>query len=468
MKLINTLFAFLAVGVLGCKKFVQIDAPNDRIVTESVFNNTAAATSAVQAIYTQMTQDSYNISLWGGLLSDELTNYSGDADIISLYSNSMNGKVTPGIWGHAYSYIYQANAVIEGLSKYGGGNAAVAQQLTGEAKFIRAWWYFYLTNCYGDVPLATTTDYTINRQLSRTSKSDVYQQIVNDLKDAETQLNSNFVDQSDTSITTDRVRPSNWAEKALLARAYLYNGDYANAITKATEVINNSSLFTIEPDLNRVFLKNSSEAIWQLAVPNPTQLGSINTPDGYWFILNTAPNNSGSFNISTVSNQLWSAFEPGDQRKLSWIGQFISSPDTFNFPYKYKVYQSSDITEFTMMLRLAEQYLIRAEAKAQLGTDLASAAADLDVIRNRAGLSNYAGPLQKDSLMAAILHERQVELFTEWGHRWFDLVRTNTANQVMGVVTPLKGGSWNPNWQLFPIPQSEIFIDSHLSQNTGY
>ena len=464
-------FGCLSIGLLAaCKKFVEIGPPNTRIVTASVFNNSSATTSALLGIYTQMTQDSYSMSLYGGILSDELTNYSAEPGIISLYSNSMSSITTPGPWNNAYNYIYQANAIMEGLGKYGGGNAAIAQQLMGEAKFIRAYWYFYLTNCYGDVPLATTTDYTVNSQLARTARSDVYKQIISDLKDAETLLNSNFVDQSDTATTADRVRPTTWAAAALLARTYLYMGDYINAGEKATEVINDSTMFAIQPDLSQVFLANSSEAIWQLAVPTPGFISSSNTLDGYAFILNMIPRNSGNTNISTISNQLIGAFEPGDQRKISWIGKFIvSAPaDTFNFPFKYKVYQSGNITEYTMMLRLAEQYLIRAEAGVQTNADPASILKDINTVRHRAGLPDYAGGMDKQSLLSAILHERQVEFFAEWGHRWFDLIRTNEVDDVMKMVSPLKGGTWSSTGKLFPIPQSERWKDTHLTQNDGY
>jgi hypothetical protein len=316
--------------------------------------------------------------------------------------------------------------------------------------------------------LATSTDYTVNSQLSRVARSAVYKKIIKDLEDAEVLLNSNFVDQSDTTITIARVRPSKWAAAALLARTYLYTGDYVKAATKATEVINNFSMFTIEPDLSKVFLANSPEAIWQLAVPTPAL---YNTFDGFSFILIAAPNSGGMNNISTISDSLLNAFEIGDQRRIQWIGGFTTtdSPSvTYYFPYKYKVYQSSDITEYTMMLRLPEQYLIRAEAGVQTNADMASVLHDINVIRHRASLPDYAGGTDKQALLDAILHERHVEFFAEWGHRWFDLIRTDKANQVMSMVTPLKGGNWSPNWQLSPIPQTERERDIHLSQNNGY
>jgi hypothetical protein len=120
------------------------------------------------------------------------------------------------------------------------------------------------------------------------------------------------------------------------------------------------------------------------------------------------------------------------------------------------------------VLRLSEQYLIRAEAEANVG-DSTDAISDLNVIRARAGLSSYADTTQ-GSLLSAILHERQVELFTEWGHRWFDLCRSGNAISVMSTVCPQKGGTWNPNGYqvLFPIPKTELINDVNLTQNPGY
>src|SRR6202000_1804437 len=98
---------------------------------------------------------------------------------------------------------------------------------TGEAKFIRAFWHLYLTNVYGDVPLALTTDYNVTGKLSRTPRVQVLQQVITDLKDAQSSLNSNYVDVTDTTATTERVRPNKAAATALLARVCLYLGDYA-------------------------------------------------------------------------------------------------------------------------------------------------------------------------------------------------------------------------------------------------
>lgn len=478
--------AFILFGIssaISCKKFVQIPPPNTQLVTATVFDNSAAATSAQIYIYTAMKNESFNMAQSCGLLSDELKNYSTNALLQQYYTNSMVTSTVStsfaGPWATAYPvYIYPANAIINGLEKSNSLPSLVVKQLTGESKFIRAFWLFYLTNLYGDVPIVTTTDYTINSKLGRSTQADVYQQVINDLKDAESLLNANYVDASDTTITTERVRPNKATAQALLARAYLYTKQWAQAEIEATTVISNpmyklcKNLDALMGD-NYVFEKNSQEAIWQLQTPLPS---IANTPDGGNFVLISAPKTTTN-NSATVSSQLLTSFEQGDLRLQHWVGTYTNATINYKFPYKYhsynvKVNSLSDATEYIMMLRLAEQYLIRAEARAQQ-QNTTGALADLNAIRNRAGLANYAGPTDRVSLLAAIFHERQVELFCEWGHRWFDLNRTNMINTVMGQpggVYNAKGGQglWNDNRRLMPIPQPERLNDPNLTQNPGY
>jgi hypothetical protein len=125
--------------------------------------------------------------------------------------------------------------------------------------------------------------------------------------------------------------------------------------------------------------------------------------------------------------------------------------------------------QYSVVFRLGEQYLIKAEADANSG-DSTDAIVDLNSIRSRAGLGSY-NLVSNGPLLPAIMHERQVELFTEWGHRWFDLQRTGTINAVMGSpgdVCSNKGGQWSPNWQLFPVALSELEEDPNLIQTPGY
>jgi len=145
----------------------------------------------------------------------------------------------------------------------------------------------------------------------------------------------------------------------------------------------------------------------------------------------------------------------------------LSGGVAYNFPTKYRVIDyNAPVTEYSVVLRLAEQYLIRAEARVQQGR-LAEGRDDINAIRKRAGLG-VTPESTKDGLLSAILQERRVELFTEFGHRWIDLKRTGQINQQMQIAAPFKGITWNSNDQLYPVPQFDITRNPNLSQNTGY
>ncbi|TCD01294.1 RagB/SusD family nutrient uptake outer membrane protein [Pedobacter psychroterrae] len=459
-------------SITGCKKYLQIPAPSNSISSQSVYIEDATAIGVLNGIYIRM-QGNTDLSIYPGCSADEFSLSNTSAATFNLtYSNNLNSDATGNrdFWSAFYKHVYYANAAIEGLTQSSTLTPAVKQQLIGEAKFVRAWCYFYLVNFYDDVPLALTTDYKDNAVLARSPKAQVYQQIIADLTDAQTKLNTNFVDVTLLKTTTERVRPTKWAATALLARAYLYYGNlmgdatnYQKAADQASAIIQNSSLFRLEP-LNNAFLKNNQEAIWQLEA-TPTSVGGY-TQEAYVFIIPvTGPSVT---NPVVISPFLLAAFEPGDQRQTSWINNVNISGTTLYYPYKYKNnVLRSPATEYETVFRLSEQYLILAEAKARQG-DLSGAALSLNMVRARAGLPNTTATNQPD-MLAAIQHERQVEFFTEFGHRWFDLKRTNTVNAIMSVVTPKKGGrSWDPNQALYPIPLLQIQAAPSLKQNSGY
>jgi len=139
----------------------------------------------------------------------------------------------------------------------------------------------------------------------------------------------------------------------------------------------------------------------------------------------------------------------------------------YYYPFKYKLYKIDDAEgEYFMMLRLAEQYLIRSEARTQMN-NINGGLDDINVIRTRAGLKE-ASDLSKDSLLKVILQERRSEFFSEGGHRWFDLKRTGKADEIMQGACVLKGGQWFSYKQLLPIPIDDIRLNPNLTQNPGY
>jgi len=475
------LFSGFAVIQTGCKKLVTVDSPSNGLTSENVYTNDATASAVLISRYaglgssTPLRAFSINsISLVSGLSADELTLYGGVANtnttLAQYYLNSLSAGTSTSssstIWSDFYSNVYAVNLALERLAVSGSLTPAVKQQLMGEAKFLRAFYYFYLVNLYGDVPLTITSDYRVDAVLSRAPQAQVYQQITADLKDAQNLLTGGYVGSDAKSSTTERLRPNKWAATALLARTYLYRQQWDSAELEATAVINNTSLYGLCPILNNVFLKNSTESIWQIQPVNP----GWNTEDARIFILpSTGPTGNSSVTGYPVylSSRLFDSFEASDQRRVDWVDSVTVNGSTYYYPYKYKsATLNAPVTEYLMVFRLAEQYLIRAEARAWQN-NIGGATSDLDTIRKRSGLPDISANDQT-SLIAAILHERQVELFTEWGNRWLDLKRTRNLDIVMDSAALDKHTNWNSNWRWYPIPSYEIVQDPHLVQNPGY
>ncbi|MFC0773400.1 RagB/SusD family nutrient uptake outer membrane protein [Terrimonas alba] len=451
------LISLLISVTTSCKKFVEISAPNDQIVAVTVFADDATATAAINGLYSNIMDFNNSIlnggiTLCVGLSADEIYNRNSNPEDDAFRSNSVRPEsenVLNWLWAPAYSRIYHANAIIDGCANSTRLSSTVKQQVTGEAKFIRALLHFYLANLFGDVPLVTTTDYKINQSTARTKKEEVYAQIISDLVDAKNLL-------PDTYIAADRTHPNKWTAVALLARAYLYNREWNKAEETASEIIDAGS-YTLVNDLATVFTSNSQEIIFQLA-PSPA---FYSTAEGLAFVPGAALMSRPAYLLTP--DQL-SSFETSDKRKQYWTNvKNVNGIDYF-YSYKYKIRSSTiPADEYNIVLRLGEQYLIRAEARAQQDKVL-EAAADINIIRSRAGLLPTI-VATKEELLTAILQERRTELFAEWGHRWFDLVRTGNADAALQALK-------SPNWQLtdtlFPLPISQLKLNTALKQNPGY
>jgi hypothetical protein len=459
----------LSLALANCKKTLQVSFPPPELPDTKVLGNDSSTLDVVTSVYISMSgpgpiDGPNSMYLELGLAADELDEYYSDADLLAIYTDNFS----PGqdyFWNYLYTQIYACNAVINSQPAAQVATASsLRRQAIGEAAFLRAFLLFYATTLYGEIPLPTTTDYRINNVLSRNPQTVVYAQIINDLTTASRLLGADYLDGRGRS-TSDRVRPNKWAAMALLARANLYAGNWADAEAAADSVIAAGAQYTLPTDLNQVFLVNSPEAIWQI----PPVLQSVNTYAAFIFFLDKAPDFQHPVAMSPF---LLNTFEPGDLRLSKWVGQSnVPTTDStrgviYHYPYKYKVSFSTPAQEYLMVMRLGEQYLIRAETRARQG-DLIGAAADLNQLRNRAGLPG-TGAATQSQLLTAVAHERQVELFTECGDRWLDLKRTKSLDSVMQVVTPHKGGVWHSYDSLLPIPITEIHINPHLTQNPGY
>jgi len=476
MKIIHIKWTFIiaVTGIFilpGCKKYLDIPLPVNTITGASAFNTDVSASAVVTGNFMNLFNIGFlgsqttNVGYTTGLYSDELQNLDNtNSTNKAFYTDAVQNTFTGPQWSDLYSKIFQVNAALDGIE-----NSKVTlinkNQWVGESLFNRAFLYFYLVNLYGDVPLALSIDYKVNNTLSRTAMAKVYQQIIADLLQAQSLLSDDYKDGS-SAITTSRARPNKGAATALLARVYLYTGDWANAAAQATAIINNPNYQLVAA--SQTFLTASKEIIWGLAptsasgfvidykmynngMPNP--IIGTNVPKSYGV-------------IAALSASLVNAFEAGDARFTAWVRTVpvASTATTYYFPNKYKTNSSG--TESYVMLRLAEQYLIRAEARSQQN-NISGAQSDINVIRTRAGLGMTTATTQA-ALLTAVANERRTEFFVEPGHRFFDLKRTGTVDAVMTIAAPLKGGTWASFKQIWPVPANDLLQDPNLTQAPGY
>lgn len=469
---------FLLVMFSSCKKFIQVDAPVNNTNAENVYSNDATAAAVLTGIYSQMSDWDYDLANNSGLTSitvftalsgDELTLFDlNNFNLLPYYRNDLSEQTNSGFfWSTTYTLLFSINSAIEGLNKSKALSPAVKEQLIGEAKFLRAFCYFYLVNLYGEVPLVLTTDWKTSSSITRSPVANVYDQIELDLEDASELLNAKYVN-SDARTpynagAEERVRPTKWAASALLSRVYLYREKFAKAEEEATKVINNSGLFGLT-DVGSVFRKNSRESVWQL---QPVRTGeNSNTAEGALFVLPTEGPNGSDYPV-ILNKSLVDKMEPGDLRTTNWIDSVKPDNIAYYYANKYSIGKvSTNTQEYVTVLRLAEQFLIRSEARSRQN-NIEGAKSDLNSIRSRAGLANTTAGDQA-SLLAAIKKERVCELFVEWGHRWFDLKRYKDIDAVMLVESQRKGGTWSPYKSLFPIRRSEMNTNPNLFQNEGY
>ena len=452
----------------SCESILDIDPPTDSITADVTFSTPEGIRTAATGFYTDNFLNNLmyyqGLELYVSQLSDELLARSGQfADLSQCNYNSSTSYIH-NLWDAPYSSIYGAN---DFLGHVEGSTVLPESELNvyrGEPLFFRANAYFYLVNLFGDVPLLTTYDVNVTSKASRTPKAEVYQQIINDLQQAQQLLNNSG--NGTTRISTD-------AATALLARVYLYTEQWDKAVSESNKLLpsvdggqgNNYQLETVE----RVFLSTSSETILASNQEGFTGTGSYvgYTRIGNLFIPNVRATYASYYFSDELVNDVRS--ESKDLRN-SWIGEKTGSGGKiYYYPYKYKnvtTPSSAANYENYVILRLAEQYLIRAEASVHQG-NMQQAVADINKIRQRAALSPYSGNLNKNDLLLEIEAQRRKEFFFEQGHRWMDLNRTGRADAVYGS-TSYKKLNWKSYRSLLPIPEQQIGRNRNLIQNPEY
>ncbi|WP_435356239.1 RagB/SusD family nutrient uptake outer membrane protein [Emticicia sp. SJ17W-69] len=441
----NWLFVGTTVALMaGC------DSRLDVKPTQSIDESTALATSQdVEVTLIGAYDGLSSINLYGGAVQ-----YSGDllgddaevrfggtfATLDELWRKTMtttNGQ-TQATWLQAYNTINRANNVLASLDKV---EAAKKSTVEGEARFIRGLVYFDLVRlwakAWGDgdnntnlgVPIVTTPTRVVSEadSRSRASVAAVYTQVLEDLTKAESLLGN----------ITDAGFASKNAAQAILARVYLQQGNYAAARDAANKVIT-SSQFALAPTFEEVFddASNDGEMIFKIKVSDQDGGNDLNT-----FYAPSTYQGRGDIRIQAKHLALYAA---GDTR-----GTFFVRASNNNYTAKF-LDQYGDVP----VVRLAEMYLIRAEANQRLSTSIgATPLDDVNIVRSRSG----AKPLPLVDLNA-ILAERKLELS-------FEGLQVHDAKRLKRNVGAL---AFSDNKLVIPIPQREIDTNKSLVQNPGY
>jgi hypothetical protein len=444
-------FAWIAAATLltSCDSPLEVD-PTASIDSETALNTPRGIELALNGVYRSLQSGAlYSLDemVFADLYADNLTftgTFQTHREVSLRNVTTSNGDILAK-WGAAYIGINRANNVIDAAPN-AGLTAALAGQYRGEALFVRALHYYNLVRWFGDVPLVLAPSTGVDPVTSfpsRETAANVWARIVTDLEEAVTLL------------PTPRLngRATRGAAQALLARVYLERGatgDYALAVARATSVIGASTLYS----MNAVYranwtTKHSPESIFEVSY-------SVNNTNNLSFWYYPQPL-SGRWGFSP-SLDLYNSYAVGDVRRDASIAiSPTAAACTSNCRYGIKYHRIATSDDNVPLLRLAEMYLIRAEANARLGTADATVQADINVVRARAGLAATAAAGQA-ALLTAILNERRWELAFE-GHRFFDLRRHGVATTTLAIAA---------NRLLFPIPQAERDINTSLSQNTGY
>lgn len=444
------------VAVAGL--FTACDSPLDTNPTTSIDASTALTSArgvelAVNGAYRQLQSGSLysRVELaFSDMYTDNLNytgTFTGDREVSIRAIQPSNGEVG-GIWSASYVGINRVNYILDALPKVSDLTEAQRASYRGQMLWLRGVYYSILVKYYGGVPIVDKPTQSVDSasiNLPRATQAETYAFLIKDLEEAATLL----------SAARSNGRATQGAANALLARVYLETGDNTRARDKATGILSNTA-YRLVPSFNDLWLvtnKNSSESIYevQFTTTNANSAAFWFAPTALGGRLGFAPT-SGPLPNGGIG--LYDAFQAGDTRRDASIATH-SSGQRYGFKYR----QIGAGTDNIPVLRLAEQYLIRAEANARLNAAAATVQADINVIRNRAGLANLSATVtSQQALLDAILQERRVELAFE-GFRFMDLRRHGKALALLGI---------SAQKLLWPLPQSERDVNPNLVQNPGY
>ncbi|WP_128544144.1 RagB/SusD family nutrient uptake outer membrane protein [Larkinella soli] len=446
-KQISLLTIMTLLGTTACQDFLT-ENPVTNIGQNLALSSEDRIRRAMNGAYSALQVNEYYGFEWPNAvwLSDDnvfaagagTTDLQFDNYDILASSNTMEIN-----WRAMYQVINQANNILDAVGTVGdpGFTTEEKNDLAGQALFLRALAYFDMVRTWGGVPLVLTptAGFSDAAFVKRNSPDEVYAQVQKDLDEAEQKLPER----------TDRTLAGKKTAQALKARLFLYRKDWANAEKFAGMIIESKDYALVTPYERFLTEKNTPESIFEIAY-NPVDQNAT----GGAFL---PQSKGGSYRLGPTKEIVDLLRDPakGGTRSVT-VGTFNLNGTTTYHVNKYRQAGSTNDSPI-WVLRTAEMYLIRAEARAQLGK-IQEGAADLNAVRQRAQVAAVS-PATKEDLLQRIEDERRLEFAFE-PHRWFDLVRTGRAGTVLKITTA--------NKLVFPVPTSEIRANPNLTQNTGY
>jgi len=444
MKRIIYIAMIIGLAAASCTKMLDVE-PAQSISSDQAIKDQAGVAKAITGAYYSL----HDVGNYGrnrviieDLAADNLVWTGTTRDYQQVAENliASDNAIIEGIWASNYDCINRVNNVLDRIGGISMGDAD-RNLYTGDALFLRALSHYNLLLYFGGVPIKTkpTLDLTTINQ-ARNTVAEVYQQVIADLIQAESLL----------PATRTVGWASSYSASALLARVYLSRfhttGEASMAdlaIEKAGLVINQGG-YSLAPVYSDLFAGNTTESVFEVIF----DAQNYNRLAQYFFPVSL----TGRYEVAPDTNFV-KVFEAPDTARFHTSITF----DDQNKPYGFKYRDIVSGTDRVYVLRLAEMFLIRAEALAYTNGNTEQIRADINVIRLRAGLEPTTAASIPE-LKLVIENERRHEFAFE-SQRWSDLVRTKRATTVLGI---------SENYTLFPIPLSELQTNTLMTQNPGY
>jgi hypothetical protein len=466
----------------SCEKSFLDIKPSQSVSIADAIVSVPTMRTALTGVYSLMQSSDYygrNLVVLPDLMADNMyqsviagaryTNYD-------RYNISSNDGDASSSWIRMYQVVTNANVIIEkGAALQAGfplADAAEGQQIRGEAYAIRALAFFDLCKLFAKTYTTTTDASHLGIPLvlsypkdkndisfpARNTVKESYDQMIKDLDSAISLLpaSGNVIN----GVNTSRI--NKWAAYALQSRVYLYKGDWANAETAASQVIN-SNKYSLLPNTTLIadYKKQlNAESLLEVVNNDKDNAGT----DGVAYIYSQA-----GYGEMLCSTNLYGIYSSSDMRRsfITKGNRNASGGETnVNLINKYSG-NTVNFNENIKIIRLAEMYLNRAEARARIGVNLIGAQADVQAVRLRAQPTATPVTETGTALIDLIINERRKEFAFE-GFRLYDLLRTKTSFIKYSTAGNTISVSWNSNKVTLPIPQREITINNHLEQNSGY